>query len=73
MKATKQHFEFTAKMIAAGRHHAAMLAQDNGLCDAAWIDQPFRAQADTFAEQFADGNPRFDRKRFMRACGYEWE
>lgn len=54
---TKKHFEFIAATIAAMPGHAPSL----------------RAQKESCARSFADAltkeNPRFDRARFLKACG----
>ena len=58
---TKKHFEFIAATIAAMPTFAPSL----------------RAQKDSCARAFADAlareNPRFDRARFLKACGSEVE
>lgn len=52
-----RHFAFIAAVIAAMPSHAASLrAQKSSV-------------ANSFAEACARTNPRFDRRRFMKACG----
>lgn len=54
-----RHFAFIAGVIAAMPAHAATLRAQK------------RSVALAFADACADSNPRFDRGRFLRACGEE--
>ena len=54
-----RHFAFIAAVIAAMPNHAASLRAQK------------RSTALAFADAYAKTNPRFDRARFMRACGEE--
>lgn len=54
-----RHFAFIAAVIAAMPTHAATLRAQK------------RSVALAFADACAGSNPRFDRGRFMRACGEE--
>lgn len=54
-----RHFAFIASVIAAMPAHAATLRTQQRSCALA------------FADACAKSNPKFDRARFMRACGLE--
>lgn len=54
---TRKHFEFIAATIAAMPTHAATLRTQKRSCALA------------FADALAKENPRFDRERFLKACG----
>ena len=56
---TRKHFEFIASTIAAMPTHAATLRTQKRSCALA------------FADALASQNPRFDRGRFLKACGEE--
>ena len=56
-----RHFAFIASVIAGMPTHAASLRAQQ------------RSTALAFADACAASNPRFDRARFMRACGLEVE
>lgn len=71
MAFTQRHFELVARTI--------KLRADTWLCDIAG-DDPKVTQASRellvclardFADAFKADNPRFDRDRFMKACGLE--
>lgn len=52
-----RHFAFIAAVIAAMPSHAASLRAQRQSC------------ASAFADACAQSNPRFDRARFLKACG----
>ncbi len=52
-----RHFSFIAAVIAAMPSHAASLRAQRESC------------ASAFADACARSNPRFDRGRFLKACG----
>lgn len=54
-----RHFAFIASVIAAMPAHAASLRAQK------------RSVALSFADACAGTNPKFDRSRFLRACGEE--
>lgn len=54
-----RHFAFIANVIAKMPTHAAMLRTQQ------------RSTALAFADACAGSNPKFDRARFLRACGLE--
>ena len=56
---TRKHFEFIAATIAAMPSHAPSLRSAKRSC------------ALSFADALAKENPRFDRERFLKACGEE--
>ena len=49
------------------RHFAAIAAIIESMDE---CDTPRRIVADHFADELAKTNPRFDRKRFLKACGF---
>ena len=56
-KWTKATYEMVASILATAEENSE-------------ISDPERAMlADRFAERFAGDNPRFDRERFLTACG----
>lgn len=55
---TKKDFEFIASVIHNMPSHADSLRAQRQSCAAA------------FAERLAEINPRFNRERFLEACGY---
>ncbi len=72
MIASKQHFEMIARVLReadlessldeyqpAAEHEREIIADDR------------RRLAHTFADELTATNPRFDRARFLRACGVE--
>jgi hypothetical protein len=63
---TKQHFEQVAEMFRTNRPSTS---EDNPLLWPIELVQWETCVVD-FASIAAQGNPRFDRARFMRACGY---
>lgn len=54
---TKRHFQETARIIAKAR---TLTSRDEAIID--WL-------ANDFADYFGNENPRFDRPKFMQACG----
>jgi hypothetical protein len=54
----KRHYEDTARIIANANTHIPH-------------KYAIHAFAKEFADLYANDNPRFDRDRFMRACGLE--
>lgn len=59
---TKKHFEMLAQLIK--EHSAEVYSKENS---------PARAMhtlAEKLANKLTQENPRFDRSRFLRACGY---
>jgi len=65
MKVTKQHFELVARIL-----HAAYPIEATDITKAV-IEDTRRGIVYDFANAFAEENPRFDRDRFLRACGIE--
>jgi len=63
MVATKQHFETVAKIL---RESGPVLAAELG--DKA-ANHALNFIAQEFAGAFVESNPRFDRARFLKACG----
>lgn len=59
---TKRHFEAIARML---REQGETLADPTQAADIAHRDL-----VDGMASYFADQNPRFDRERFLTACGF---
>lgn len=58
---TKKHFEAAAAMVRAIGGDAPSLRERGLRHDKAW----------TYIALFEQFNPRFDRERFLRACGVE--
>lgn len=56
---SRQHYQFIADVISAMPDHAATLRAQK------------RSVALAFADALARTNPRFNRERFLRACGVE--
>ena len=48
------------------RHFAALAMM---IREMPTVDRPRRSTADYFADRLAETNPRFDRARFLAACG----
>jgi hypothetical protein len=66
MTYTRQTFKMVAEILRETRTGETQLG--NGpLADAYWQDR--RDIAEAFAEKFVQSNPRFDRARFLTACG----
>ncbi len=61
---TKQDFELIARTVRDEREAAmrGVVLSAKDACD---------QMADAFARRLASTNPRFDRARFLRACGVE--
>jgi hypothetical protein len=69
MTATKQHFEMIARVIERERSQVK-----NGYMPRAAQKHALLTLTHTahhFADELAQTNPRFDRQRFLRACGVE--
>ncbi len=71
---TKKYYEMIAKVIRADAAHA----RDDGTLETNYKDMPawMRGAYDQWntlvlnlADAFADDNPKFDRARFLKACG----
>ena len=58
---TKRVFEMVARAV---RDEVCVYVDDENVMRA------LRAMASHLANQFADDNPRFDRDRFLKACGF---
>jgi hypothetical protein len=67
MKVLKQHFELVARVIARATIHA----RHSNQCGAECFACELRYLAYDFANAFAEENPRFNRNRFMTACGIQ--
>lgn len=74
---TKKHFEAFAQRVAADIQTAkdgfGLLPADEVIAESykeGWIAAQRRC-ARTFADIAAQDNPRFDRTRFLKACGLE--
>lgn len=77
---TKQHFEQVAEMFRTNRpstdrdglwsdrHSATENAREEGRLDGALFQ--WETCVEDFASVAAQWNPRFDRARFLKACGY---
>lgn len=65
---TKRHFEAVATIIARHRATADMHAE-RGHEGAETAQGVIANIARDMADLFADENPRFDRGRFLKACG----
>jgi hypothetical protein len=65
MKTTKQHFELIARIIA----RATINARHTNHCGAECFACELRYLAQDFASVFGEENSRFNRDRFMQACG----
>lgn len=64
-----RHFAFIAATLLAMRPEVDNPAKlDPGEANAAWYET-WRQQVDHWADACAATNPRFDRARFLRACG----
>ena len=64
MTASKQHFEMVARVLRRQDYNTVESANP--------VDQQhamLRDIAVAFAAEFAASNPRFDRARFLKACG----
>lgn len=61
---TKKDYELVARVL-RDTEAACLRSQ----WDAVWRDRGRVAEA--FADELASTNPRFDRARFLRACGVE--
>lgn len=73
MSMSKKDFEAVAKMIRE-EMIPPTLADLKGLYDSGWCDghrAALREVSEKLAAIFAVGNSRFDRARFMRACGFD--
>ena len=70
MTVSKSHFEQTARIIKNARESNSGQYDDPtaALNDPAF-NKPYRDMAEFFAHEYKRDNPRFDRERFMRACG----
>ena len=55
---TKKHFEMIARSLRAAADHTTAKGRDGIVVSAAML-----------ANEFQIANPRFDRARFMEACG----
>jgi hypothetical protein len=69
---TKKHFEAIARIIKANMDHAktwddAAAGFDEGY--GVGFGMGAQTVADDLADYFAKENPRFDRDRFLKACG----
>lgn len=67
MALSKKHFERIAYIIRIAGETAAR--EESAVTHAA-ILRNNRDIANTYANDFAQENPRFDRGRFMAACGF---
>jgi hypothetical protein len=62
---SRQHFVAMAKNIKSGIERA-------GAGDAGSTIEAFEELASDIANTFAESNPRFDRQRFLDACGVQY-
>lgn len=65
MKASKMHFEMVARVI----REASQRITKNDTLIASHQTEMVRTIARDFADEFRASNPRFDRERFLSACG----
>lgn len=74
---SKKHFELVARVIkdAMQAEHARYLKQTEDTLGTAMEHSgalgAIATLANRFASEFADQNPRFDRTRFLKACGLD--
>lgn len=68
MNATKQHFELVARLLKQGQAKCGGLTGRNA-SDAKAINGALESLAYEFADEFGRTNERFDRSRFLKACG----
>jgi len=66
MTVTKQHFEMAARILSKANKDLREDCVPDG-----WYSLIVRDIARDFADVFAEENPRFNRDRFMVACGIE--
>lgn len=63
---TKRHFEKVAAIIKNRQP-----SRDNQITDYHTLRVALSGIADDFADEFQASNENFDRRRFMKACGFE--
>jgi rRNA maturation endonuclease Nob1 len=66
MKVSKMHFEMVARVL---RERREFLTDDLNIAESAQRAE-LNLVALAFASEFKRENPRFDRERFLKACGF---
>jgi hypothetical protein len=73
MASSKKDYEAAATLLRGSKGRTDNLARSSGQSDregALYVQVETARIARDFADYFGRGNPRFDRERFLDACGY---